>query len=538
MLDILIINGTVYDGSGTEPFRANIGIKGDRILMITPNMPKASKIIDASGLAVSPGFIDIHSHTDFTIIDNPQAESKIMQGVTTEVVGNCGFSPAPVRRKYFNVLMDYFSNTVSLSEEEKKKWRWANLYDFYEEIENKGISVNLVPLMGYGTLRVAFSGFPKEPSPLLLEVQKKLLYQIEKEMEGGIWGISTALEYPPCSYAGIEEMVEACKVVKRYDGIYSTHIREEKGEKVFKSIDEAIKVAQLSGVNLEISHLKAAGRENWGRARDILNRIHLAQQKGISVDTDQYPYPAWGSSILDFLPEEVVRQGSNYWENLLINKKSRKTIEDYIRSNPDGPEKDMGWKGILIAAVKTNNNLSAVGKNLEELSEIRKKSPEEIVVDLLLEEEGCVKMIVFCMQEEDIKCILEDSKIMIGSDGRAVAPYGKYGKTHPHPRYYGTFPRILGKYVREEQVISLTEAIRKMTYLPATKIGLENRGKISMGAFADITIFNPQTIIDVATFENPHCFPRGIEEVIVNGRIVVEKGKLTSALPGHFLRRT
>jgi len=536
LLDILIINGTVYDGSGGIPYKKNIGIKDDRIEIITSKKPPAHKVIDAVGLAISPGFIDIHSHTDFTISDNPKALSKVMQGITTEVVGMCGFSPAPINENYFDDLMDYFANTIILTKEEKKLWHWKNLYEFYEKIEKLGISVNLVPLIGYGTLRIAYSGFPNKPNILLPEQQKKILYQIEKEMEAGIWGISTALQYPPCSYCDVEEIAKACKIVKRFNGIYSTHMRNENGKKVFTSLEEAIKIAQISGVNLEIAHLKVAGKEGWGKAPEILNRIHQERKRGIEINADQYPYTAWGSSILDFLPKEMVYKGINYWRNCLLKNENRKEIIHFIKNNLEGPEKDMGWEGIIIADTKTKNN-QVVGKSIYDLSTEKNKQPEEVIVDLLIEEEGCVKIIVFCMQEEDIKTIMKDSLVMIGSDGRAVSPYGKFTNTHPHPRYYGTFPRILGKYVREEKVISLPEAIRKMTYMPATKIGLKDRGQIIQRAFADIVIFNPHSIIDNATFKNPHCFPSGIREVIVNGKLVVEGGKLTSSLPGKFLRR-
>ena len=537
MLDTLIKNGKIYNGLGGKPYKKNIGIKDDRIETITPNEPPAHKIINAIDLAVSPGFIDMHSHTDFSINDNPKAESKIMQGITTEVVGMCGFSAAPVNEKYFDDLMDYFTNTIALSKEDKLQWRWKNLYEFYEEIEKKGISVNLAPLLGYGTLRIACSGFSHIPNALLPEQQKKILYQIEKEMEAGIWGISSALEYPPCSYCDVEEIANACKVVKRFNGIYSTHMRNENGRKVFTSLEEAIKVAQISGVNLEIAHLKVAGKEGWGKASEILNRIHQERKRGIEVNADQYPYTAWGSGILDFLPKEMVYKGIKYWRNYLLKKENRKEIIRFIKNNFDGPEKGMGWEKIIIANTKTKNNEVIVGKSIHELSVIRKIEPEELIIDLLIEKEGYVKLIVFCMKEEDVKTILKDSLVMIGSDGRAVSPYGKFSNVHFHPRYYGTFPRILGKYVREEKVISLPEAIRKMTYMPATKIGLRDRGQITEGAFADIVIFNPQTVIDNATFENSQRFSSGIREVLVNGKLVVEKGELTSSLPGKFLRR-
>ncbi|MEA2022336.1 MAG: hypothetical protein U9N08_07675, partial [Candidatus Caldatribacteriota bacterium] len=447
MLDVLIKNGKIYDGLGKEPYNKNIGIRGDRIEVITSYEPQASKVIDAVGLAISPGFIDIHSHTDFTIRENPKAISKIMQGITTEVVGNCGFSPAPVNDNYFTDLMDYFTNTITLSKEEKLQWHWKNLYEFYEEIEKSGISVNLVPLIGYGTLRIAYSGFSKKPNTLLPEQQKKILYQIEKEMEAGIWGISTALEYPPCSYCDVEEITKSCKIVKKFNGIYSTHMRNENGRKVFTSLEEAIKVAQISEVNLEIAHLKVAFKEGWGKAPEILNRIHQVQKRGIEINADQYPYPAWGSSILDFLPKEMVYKGINYWRNYLLKKENRKKIIGFLRNNPEGLEKGMGWEGIIIADTKTKNNEVIIGKNIRELSIIRGIEPEELIIDLLIEKEGYVKLIIFCMKEEDIKTILKDPLVMIGSDGRAVSPYGKFANTHPHPRYYGTFPRILGKYV-------------------------------------------------------------------------------------------
>lgn len=535
--DIAIINGMICDGSGAAIYSANIAIKGDSIVEICTAKPDAAKVIDAAGKIVSPGFIDIHTHTDFTILRLPQANSKITQGVTTEIIGNCGFSPAPVRTDTFEDYLDYMSNTVSLSSEEKVLWQWPTMTEFVEYADDCGISVNLVPLVGYGTLRVAYAGFPRETKPLSESQQSAILRHIEKEMEGGIWGLSTAMEYPPCSDAEQGELVKACEVVAQYGGMYATHMRQENGQAVFPSIDEALEVAKCSGVSLQISHLKASGQDMWGRAGEILDRLDAARDDGLPVETDQYPYPAYGASILDFVPPELLRMGRVEWLAHIQTDSGWSLLEKHMYDSSDGPHKMTGWGGVRVAAVKSGGDRWAVGKTIEQLAVDRNTSPERVVADLLIEHQGEVKLIITAMDENDICEIMAHPLVMIGSDGRAVCDFGQFAETHPHPRYYGTFPRILARYVREKGILTLEQAIYKMTGKPAQKIGLRGRGVLTEGSYADIVIFDADAVCDMATFDDPHQYSTGIEHVIVNGVHTVVNGELEPKFGGRFLRR-
>lgn len=535
--DIAIINGTICDGSGAETYPAQVGIKGDVVVEISSTTLDADRVIDAKGKIVAPGFIDIHTHTDFTILRLPQANSKITQGVTTEVVGNCGFSPAPVRTEKFEDYLDYMSNTVSLTAEEKVLWRWSTMTEFVEYAARCGISVNLVPLIGYGTLRVAYAGFPRETRPLSEGQQSAILRHIEREFEGGIWGLSTALEYAPCSDAEQGELIQACAVVAKHGGIYATHMRQENGPAVFASIDEALEVARCSGVELQISHLKASGQDMWGRGGEILARLATAHDSGLPVGADQYPYPAYGASILDFMPTELLRLGRVEWVAQIQTASGLSLLESHMHSSPDGPHKMTGWGGVRVAAVKSGGDRWAVSKTIKQLAVSRGTSPERVVTDLLIEHHGEVKLIITSMDERDICEIMRHPLVMIGSDGRAVCDFGQFAETHPHPRYYGTFPRILARYVRDKGVLTLPEAIRKMTGMPAQRIGLRGRGVLAEGSYADIVVFDADAVCDMATFDAPHQYSTGIEQVIVNGVHTVVNGELKPRFGGRYLRK-
>lgn len=536
MLDLIIKNGEIVDGSGDKSFKSDIGIKDSKIQIISTDIKEESKnYIDAKGHVVSPGFIDIHSHSDFTLFINNRGESKIRQGITTEVVGNCGFTAGPIRESHLNDLLSYLANTVILSEEEKKKWRWETQADFIAGIGEKGISFNIAPLVGQGTIRVAAMGFEKrKPSANELDDMLKML---RKEMDKGLYGLSTGLQYEPGLYTTMDELIEMTNIVKSYNGVYATHMRDE-GRDGLKCISESIEISQKTGVSLELSHLKASFYQNWGDSVKALKLIDDARSSGIDVDFDVYPYIAYGSGLIDLIPPWAREHGAEKMVEMLKNETTRaRIINDMNRQvrGWDNPAKGLSWKDIKIATLKTDKNKKYEGKSLDEISHDMGCQPQEAVIKLLIEEEGGIKCIYFAMCDEDLETIIKHPSSIFGTDGRAMAIYGPLGKGAVHPRYYGTYPRILGRYVRDKKILSLEEAIKKMTLLPATKMKFKKRGQLKEGYYADIAIFDKDEVIDVATFEKPHNYPIGIEYVIVNGQVVISKGEHTGRLPGRVL---
>jgi N-acyl-D-amino-acid deacylase len=538
MYDLLIINGEVLDGSGQASYAADIGIREGRIASIAARIEttRSRQVIDAAGLKVCPGFIDMHSHTDFTILTNPRAESKVRQGITTEVVGNCGFSAAPVRREHFQDLMDYLVNTVQLTEEGKKNWLWNRQSDYMAEVAHKGTAVNLASLVGHGTIRVAVMGFAQRlPSPAELSQMVRLL---QEEMDRGIWGFSSGLQYDPGSFAAPEELVVLAAVVARRGGLYTTHMKSE-GHQLLECLAQSLAVAEKSGVSLQVSHLKAENPSNWGKTAEALRLIDRARAGGINVDFDLYPYTAFGSGLIDLLPPWAREEGVGKMTELLKNETGRKKVlADMARpfvGDWQNPMENTPWDRVRIATVKSPQHKEFEGLNLAEAARRLNTSPAEAALELLLREEGAVKMIFFGMCEEDVIRIMRHPRTIFCTDGRATANYGPLSAGKVHPRYYGAYPRILGHYVREKGVLPLEEAVKKMTLLPALKLQVKERGLIKEGYHADITIFDAENVLDLATFEDPHRYPRGIEHVLVNGTVVVSHGEHSGKLPGRVL---
>lgn len=539
MLDLLIKNGEVVDGSGEKSYRADIGIQNSKVTVIAKEIKKEAKeIIDASGYVVSPGFIDIHGNSDWTLYTNNKGESKIRQGVTTEVQGNCGFTAAPVTKEHYRDLMNFLANTAILSEEEKKNWKWPSQVNFMQEaIAEKGIPFNIAPLVGHGTIKVGTMGFEKR-KPTSQEMEK-MLALLRNELEQGLFGLSSGLEYQPGFHTDKEELVELCKLVKDYDGVYSTHMRNE-GRDVLKSVTESIEVSRESGVSLLITHLKASYRTNWGKSREALQMIDEARDSGIDADFDVYPYVAFGSGLIDLIPPWAKAKGAEHMAEQLKNEEVRqRVIHDMKLEHEDWENPMIGskWEDVKIAILKTDKNQKYVGKNLAQIAEDMGVSPYDAVIRLLIEEQGGIKTIYFAMCEEDLEIFMKHPRAMLSSDARAVAPYGELSKGKVHPRYYGTYPRILGRYVREKKILSLEEAINKSTYVPAQKMKFKKRGLIKEGYYADITVFDKNEVIDLATFDDPHKYSKGIEYVIVSGKVVISKGEHTGNLPGRILNR-
>jgi N-acyl-D-amino-acid deacylase len=540
MFDVIIHRGKIVDGSGQKAYPADIGIENGRITEISPGLEAESQeIIDADGYIVSPGFIDMHSHSDFTLLVHPEAESKIRQGVTTELVGNCGGSPAPVPEERFDAFMQYMIGLGSLYQKvlAPRDWKWRTLSQFYEALEKKGVAVNVAPLVGHSTLRSAVMGYASgPPSADELKRMKRLL---EIELDQGAFGMSTGLIYHPGAFADRDELTELAKLIRSYDGVYTTHIRSE-GKYLHEAVDEALYVAEKSGVSVEISHLKCEVPANWGKAGSALSRINRSRENGFQVDFDQYPYRAYQCGLLEIFPVWAKENGVGPMIAALRDKELRQNLVKDMTRPPydwDNPMDGLKWDQIRLNGFNRENNQKLEGLTVALIAEKLTMAPLEAVFRLFEDEQGGLSMIVFSMNEEEVIEIMQQPEGMIGSDGCAVAPYGLTGARKVHPRFYGTFPRVLGRYVREQQVLTLEQAVYKMTGLPARKLQLKNRGLLQKDCWADIVVFDETQIADTATFENPHQYPTGIHHVLVNGRRVISNGEHTGRLPGKVLIR-
>jgi len=524
--DLIIKNGLIYDGRGGSPFRADIAISGDTVIAMGKiKSSRGMAVVSAENLAVAPGFIDVHDHSDLSLIVNPRAESVIHQGITTLVSGNCGSSPFPIAAEIFEETKASARKVYDLD------LTWRDMAGFFSRLEEKGIALNFATLVGHGDVRGAAMGFnDRKPSPAELERMRNL---VEEHIRGGAFGLSSGLEYTPGSFAQPEEISELCKVVARNDGVYTTHMRNE-GDFLLESLNESIGAAQASGVRLQISHFKVAYPRNWPKADAALARLEQARADGVDIFCDRYPYIA-GSTGLDFFFPLWARQGTT---EEFLNRLKDPSLEDKLRSFLAEQERKLGsWDKVVISSVVSEKNRNLQGKSVLEAARESGKEPYEFIRDILIEEADLVDMILFNMSEDNLKKILAHPLVGIGCDGSAVAPYGILGRDKPHPRNYGTFPRVLGKYVRDEKILPLEEMIKKITLIPAGRFGFEKRGRLQPGYFADIVIFDPDKIEDKATWANPHQYPAGIEYVIVNGQVAVKHGEHTGRLAGRILKK-
>lgn len=536
MLQLIIKDGKVIDGTGKPALRADVGIRDGKIAAVSDlTGVKAEKSIAAGGLVVAPGFIDIHSHSDFTIMINPRAESKIHQGVTTEVIGNCGLTAAPLSEAHRQEALDYLLTTLGISGSESLAWDWTSFGDYLDYLRQRPLGVNLVPLVGHATLRIAVMGAADRPPTEEEMVTQEVL--LERCLREGAFGMSTGLDYPPDAYSTTEELVRLGRVLARHDALYATHIRGE-AQTLFEAVAEAVRIGKESGCRVEISHLKAGGLCNWGKAPQLLAYLDAARERGVQVAWDQYPYTAWGSGLIDYLPRWVAADGREKLAKRLRDETIRKIIRAEIERDVQSGRHPLciaPWDTVRIALVESPDNVPLEGKSVAEIAAEQGRDPCDVVFDLLADEKGAVKTLVFCISEDDVRTIMQHPLTVIASDGRAVAPYGILGRGKTHPRYYGTFPRVLGRYAREEKLLSLESAIHKMTLMPAQRMGLCDRGRIAPGMAADLVLFDPETIRDKATFENPHRYPSGIASVIVAGQAVIQEGKHTGELCGQML---
>lgn len=537
MYDLIIKNGEIMDGSGTESYIADIGIKDGYIKQISPVIENLNtEVIDANGYIVCPGFIDMDSHSDFSLYSDPKAESKIRQGITTEVIGQGGHTLGPIDMNYLMDLKQY-TNSYVQNKNETDYWNWKTQAEFIDILGRKKVAVNIASLVGYGAIRIAVMGFEKR-KPTFHEMEK-MKFILEEELVNGIHGLSLGLDYSPDSLATMEELIEMAKIVKKYNGLCAIHMRDE-GNYLIKSINEVIEISEKSGVKLQISHLKAAHPQNWGTIKEVISIINKAKQAGLDIDYDVYPYISYESVLSDVLPTWIRELSPEKIAEALKKEDIKdKVIKDMLDTNSTWGNPILGssWDRIRIISMKKSENKQFEGMNIEQISEYLNLSPHEVVIKLLIEEGGVIKIIFSAMIETDLIEVMKQSMAIYCTDGLAVSPYGNYKEIKVHPRYYGSYPRILGRYVREKKIMSLEDAIHKMTLLPAIKMNIRDRGFLAVGYKADITIFDKERIIDEATFDNPHQYPVGIKDVIINGIPVVKNEEHTGELPGEILKR-
>lgn len=529
MFDILLVGGNVLDGSGKPAFRADVGVVGDRIVDIGELSGAAAvRRICVQGLVVAPGFIDIHSHSDFCLLANPLAFSKITQGVTTEVGGNCGFSAGPIIGDSAEKDFDRYLSELEISR------RWRTLGEFLNLLEETGTAVNFCTLVGHGNIRNAALGASSRPAGT--EDLKRMQELASEALEQGAVGISTGLIYPPGCYADTDELSGLVGAVGvRGQILYATHMRNE-SDKLESALAEAIEIGRRSGARVQISHHKACGRANWGKVARTLQMMDEAVESGVDVWADQYPYTATSTSLSALLPNWVHEGGRDAALARLSDPISVQKIRGELADKHAPEYRGNYYQAVMIAGVRSEKNVWAVGKRLTEVAHEWGVDPVDALIRLLREEELSVSMCNFAMCEEDVETVMRHPRVSIGSDASARIPDGPLGRGRPHPRAYGTFARVLGRYVRERGVISLEEAVRKMTSLPAAVLRLKDRGLLKPGFYADITVFDPNTVADAATYENPHQTAVGIQHVLVNGKLVVDSGRVTGATPGRVLR--
>ena len=530
--DTLILNGTVIDGSGSPGFRADVGI-ADGLIDAVGDLAHAesARRIDAAGHVVSPGFIDMHTHSDVTLLDDPGGESKAHQGVTTEVTGNCSYSPFPAGAVGPKNLQDALGGTLI----SRTKWEWQDLDGWANALEGNGVSVNVAAQVGNSPLRVAVGATGDRPvtDDELAEMKRLAAEAVEQ----GAFSLSTGLSVAPSCYASTDEVVELCKAVSHYDGVfYVTHARVLPGWWI-KNIEEAVEIGQRADIPVQYSHMAITERSMYGRGQEKLDVIERARADGLDVTYDMYPYTAAGAGISQTVPLWIQEGGVDAYVERLNDPSLRERARAEMIEGREGGEPPL-WDKWVIGNVGSDANRRVIGMSLQEIADERGVDPAEATLQLVEEERDEVAAVAHNRVEGDVRFFMAHPLAMFGSDGRAVSPNGLYSEFQPHPRFYGTYPRVLGRYVREQPaVLSLETAIYKMTGFPAQRMGFKDRGLITEGLAADLVVFDPETVIDNATFENPHQYPDGIPHVFVNGAAVVSDGMHTGARPGRVLRR-
>ncbi|MBN2653738.1 MAG: D-aminoacylase [Nitrospirae bacterium] len=524
-MDILIKGGYVIDGTGAAAFEANVGITGNKISYIGTAEPKAADVLDITGLCLTPGFIDAHAHSEFTLAADGRAEAKIAQGVTTEINGNCGLSAAPLlgqaaeRRE--NDMLEY-----GIFE------RWSSFDEYFSLLRRKGIALNYASLCGHGNIRGSVIGY-REGRPDSSQIS--LMHQItHNAVREGAIGLSTGLIYPPGIFSDTEEIAGLCKVFAEIDGIYASHMRSE-GEMLLESIQEMIDIAKLSGIRIHVSHIKTYGMENWHKADAAVNMIKNNIEAGLKITCDRYPYTAAGTDLDAILPKWVHEGGVGEELRRLKSSQTRLKIEQELRQKANEIGGDY-WERVVISSVLKPESAWMEGRSINEIASMLKINPESAVLDIVITEQARASAIFFVMCEDNLKKFLSLPFAMIGSDSSARSFSGSTCVGRPHPRAFGSFPRFLGRYARDENMFSAEEAVRKITQLPAETFRIQARGVVKEGFYADLAIFDNSRIYDRATYSNPIVRPEGMVHVFVNGKSALRYGEFTGILSGLVLR--
>ena len=529
--DIVIRDGRIVDGTGSPWYAGDIGIRGGRVAAIgrLADAP-ARRIIDARGMVVAPGFIDMLGQSELTILVNAHLPSKIYQGITTEITGE-GNSIAPLNdavTQADRVTYEHYGVQPT----------WRTFGEYFARLRKQGMGINMASYVGATQVRrVVLGDGDRAPTAAELERMKAL---VRDAMRDGAVGLSTSLQYAPAPYATTEELIALAREAAKFGGIYASHIRNE-GDSILTALDEAFRIGREAAIPVEIWHLKAAGRANWGRMPEIVAHIEQARRSGVDVAADTYAYPAWFNSFSAVIPPWAHDGG----DQKLVERLKDPAARARIRKEMEAPSDDWNneWQevpgpdAILVGAVQNPKLVPLQGKNIAEIAKLWNKDPIDTVFDLLIEDEAFTGVAMVGMSEPDVALALQQPWVSICNDSQGTAPDGLLGKEHPHPRAYGTFPRILRKYVREEKMLTLEDAIRKFTALPAQRMRFAARGVLKAGMWADVVVFDPDTIHDVAAFENPNQLSEGMRFVLVNGVPVIDEGKMTNALPGKVLDR-
>ena len=528
--DIVITNGHIIDGTGSPWYSGDVGIRDGKVAAIG-NLAALSRgrTIDAKGMVVAPGFIDMLGQSELTILVDPRLPSKIYQGITTEITGEGG-SAGPQNDEIIKELHSEYQH-LQISPD------WRTLRQYFERLEKQGVGINFASYVGATQVREMVLGFAdRQPTAAQLDEMKRL---VREGMRDGAVGVSTALEYPPAPYAQTEELIALAAEAARFGGIYATHMRSE-GDAIMQSLDETVRIGREARIPVEIWHLKVAGKSNFGRMPEVLARINAARAEGVDIAADTYAYTTWFNGMSAFIPPWAHEGG----DAKLIERLKDPATRERIRKDLLTPssEWDNEWheisgpEAVMISVVQNPQLLQFQGKRLSDVAKAWNKDPMDALFDFLIEDGAFTSNAVFGMAEPDVRLALQQPWVSINNDSSGASPDGLLGAEHPHPRAYGTFPRILGKYVREEKLLSLEDAIRKFSALPAQRMRLIDRGVIKDNMWADVVIFDPVTVRDLATFDNPNQLSQGMEYVLVNGIPVIDQGKMTGALPGKVLR--
>ena len=529
-VDVLIENGIIYDGTGNSPFKGSVAIKGEKIIYIgSPKSFQATTRIDATNQAVAPGFINMLSWGVETLIEDGKSQSDIRQGVTLEVFGE-GMSWGPLNEE---MKVDLLKKQGDIQYEIP----WNTLGEYLQFLEDKGVSTNVASFIGATTLRINAVGYEdREPNPKELKLMTDLVHQGMKE---GALGIGSSLIYAPAFYSSTKELIEICKVAAQYDGMYISHMRSE-GNKILESVDELMTIAKEAGIRSEIYHLKQSGKKNWGKLDAVIQKIDSARTAGLYITTDMYNYTAGATGLDASMPPWVQEGGLDKWIERLKKPSIKKRVIKEMQKDTDEWENLMraaeSAEKLILVGFKNDSLKYLTGKTLDEVSKIRGKSPEETAIDLVIQDGSRVGTVYFLMSEENVKRQIKLPYMSFGSDAGSMATEGVFLKSSTHPRAFGNFARLLGKYVRDEKVISLEEAIYKLSGFPASNLKIKNRGTLKINNYADVVVFDPKSIQDFATFENPMQYATGINHVFVNGSHVLKNGDHTGVLAGKFVK--